>query len=128
IELTLASWSAGDEVFYGGIVRDVSDRRRAEDALQRERDFSASLIASLRDGVGVLSADGALIDVNEALCAMTGFSREELVAAGPVRPYWPEDALPGVRAFQERLARESRGEVDLEFCRKDGSRFPVILA
>jgi len=127
IELTLASWRAGGEVFYGGIARDTSERKRAEAALQRERDFSASLIASLQDGVDVLAADGVPIDVNDALCAMTGFTREELLRAGTQRPYLPDESLPSLRAFREQLGRDGRGEADVELLRKDGTRVPVIL-
>ena len=87
-----------------------------------------SLAEHLQDGFSLLSPDGVHLDVNAALCAMTGFSREELVGVGLPHPYWPPEE-------QRRLARDmrrtSRGErrprSSRPSCARDGERFPVLI-
>ena len=105
-----------------------TQRKRAKEMLQEKKEFSNSLIASMQDGFSVLDSQGAHIDVNAALCQMTGFPREELIGVGPPHPYWPPEAYEEIeKAFQKTL----RGEFDdfeLTFMRKTGERFPVIVS
>jgi len=124
IELTLASWSAGDEIFYGGIVRDVSDRKagRGRPAARARLLGVAHRLARGRRGSAL---GGGRADRRERVPLRDDrLQPEELLGAGTVPPYPVEGVVPGLQAFQERLAREGRGEADLELCRKDGSRFP----
>ena len=37
IELSLSTWTVRDERYYTGIIRDIGERKRAEEALRRER-------------------------------------------------------------------------------------------
>ncbi len=118
----------GKYLYYLSNWVDITERKRAEQALERSRDFSASLIASMRDGFSVLDPNGVHIDVNPALCSMTGFSREELVGSGPPHPYWPPEEYQRIeKAFNKTL----KGEFDtleLAFVRKNGERFPVLVS
>lgn len=34
LELSRAAWKVGDKTFYGGIIRDITERKRAEEALR----------------------------------------------------------------------------------------------
>lgn len=106
---------------------DLAERKRAEVALREAKEFSDNLIASLQDGFSVLDAQGVHVDVNPALCQMTGFTREELVGAGLPHPYWPPEELETIeRAFQQTARGEARN-LELVFQRKNGQRFPVIV-
>ena len=111
-----------------GIIRDITERKRAEENLRKTKEFSDNLIASMQDGFSVVDSNGVHIKVNPALCKMTGFSREELIGVGPPHPYWPPEEYEEIgRAFQKTL----RGEFDsfeLTFMRKSGERFPIIIS
>jgi diguanylate cyclase (GGDEF)-like protein/PAS domain S-box-containing protein len=45
-----------------------------------------ALIAALRDGVLMLDRHGRIIDLNDAMCALTGFPREDLLGRRPPFP------------------------------------------
>jgi len=121
-----ALWN-GERQFQA-IYLDITERKRAEEALQEGKEFVENLIASMQDGVSVLDSYGVHIDVNAAFCQMTGFSREELIGVGTPHPYWPPEAHEETeRAFQKTLRGEF-SDIEVTFMRKNGERFPVIVS
>src|SRR5262249_32886773 len=77
VELSLASWSIGSERFYSGIIRDISDRRLAEERL---RSFAARLEISERAAVAANQAKSAFIsnmshELRTPLNAILGFAQ-----------------------------------------------------
>jgi PAS domain S-box-containing protein len=113
---------------YFALVTDITERKRAEEALLESKEFVENLIASMQDGFSVLDSHGVHIDVNPAFCQMIGFSREELIGVGTSHPYWPPEAYEEIeKAFQKTLRGEF-SDVELTFMRKNGERFPVIVS
>ena len=75
-----------------------------------ERLISEPVLAAIRDGFVVLRANGQIAAVNQAMCDMTGFGRDELVGACPPLPYWPPEQhvhIRDVRAATRTGARAS---------------------
>lgn len=111
------------------VIVDISARKAAEAAL-RERE--ARLAAYLNTpAMGVIIAVGGTTcsEVNDAACAILGYSREELLQLEWSDFSHPED-LPGDIAQYERLAR---GEIesyalDKRYVRKDGSSVWCLLS
>jgi len=118
----------GDEVSLHGVMSDITDRKRAEEALRKGKEFSDGLIASMKDGFSVLDSQGVHIDVNAALCQMTGFSREELIGVGPPHPYWPPEEYKKIEEAFRKTLRGEFADFELIFMRKNGERFPAIVS
>lgn len=118
----------GEKTGFLGIQRDISKRRKAEVELRASLDFSRSLLESMQDGLSVLDLDGIHQDVNPAFCRLTGFSREELIGAGPPHPYWPPEELERIQEAFQRTLKGDSASFELTFMRKGGERFPVIVA
>src|SRR5450759_5163253 len=99
-------------------------RRIAElEAEEAAAAFSSGLVQHLFDGFVLLDPQGVHLDVNPAWCAMTGFSREELVGVGPPHPFWPPEAHAAIREeFTKDLAGDARPKAHT-FMRKNGERF-----
>jgi len=76
--------------------QDITERKHAEEALLESARRQSALFESMQDGLGVVDAAGVFQDVNPALCAMTGFSREELVGAGRPHPFWPPEEFEAI--------------------------------
>ena len=86
-----------------------------------------SLAQHLQDGFALLTPTGVHLDVNAALCEMSGFTREELVGVGLPHPYWPpEDRESIVRDLLRHVAGAT-DRVEATFMRKNGARFPVLI-
>ena len=89
--------------------------------------FCGELVEHLLDGFSLLTPDGVHLDVNPALCEMTGFSRDELVGAGPPHPYWPPEERPAIQAAFRKTLGGKTETFPLTFMRKSGERFPVLV-
>ena len=68
--------AAGNPDGYEGIARDITDRKRAEQALKRSEEKYRHMIESLDEGYFELDAQGRLSFFNNAFCRMVGFANE----------------------------------------------------
>lgn len=94
----------------------------------RNPELVEGLLLGLRDGLAILDKHGAKVFVNDALCQLTGFTREELIGASAPFPYWPPEEYAAIgAAFQRTLAGDST-TFDLVFLHKNGERFPVLVS
>ena len=60
------------------LVEDITERKRAEEALREAKDYTDNIIRSMADMLVVLSPDGAITSVNKAACNLLGYSEDEL--------------------------------------------------
>lgn len=66
-----------------GISRDITDRKKTEEALRLSERRYRTLIEQASDGIFLVSRDGKIIDVNTAGCRMLGYTREEILQLHP---------------------------------------------
>jgi len=79
MELSISKLESGGAALYTGIVRDVSDRKKAEAEL-RERGGQLDAIFTLSpDGLVAFGADGRVTYVNDAFLQMTGFAADKVL-------------------------------------------------
>ena len=130
--------SSGSAISHGGrevvniIIHDVTQRKRAEEEIRRQRDLYEGLLRAQSEvGEGLVIAEGARISfANEAFCEISGYSLEELKAM----PSLFELLLPEQRAtFYERFARrmsggEGQDHQEISILRKDGERIELEIA
>jgi|SRR5579875_2119378 len=95
-------------------------------------------VRSILEAVAVgylMSRDTRIVEVNQILCRMLGFDREELLDLEMPWPFTPPEGLEisyamAPRMTAEALARGHSEPVELPLMRKDGSRFmgEVVIA
>ncbi|HEY4579453.1 MAG TPA: PAS domain S-box protein, partial [Candidatus Acidoferrales bacterium] len=112
------------------IARDISERKRAEEAL-RDRD---ARIRRLMDAniIGIFIGDlsGHISEANDAFLKISGYSRDE-VLAGKFR--WTDITPPEYRTADKHACEELKKTgrctpYEKEYIRKDGSLIPVLSA
>ncbi len=70
----------GGDLFYEGLIEDVSERRRGEQLLHASELRYRRLFEAAKDGILILDAETAqIVDVNPFLCALLGLSQAEVV-------------------------------------------------
>ena len=93
---------------------------RALHALEQEQRLAATY-EHAAIGISEIAPDGHFLRVNEAICAITGYSRDELLASKLFRYTHPDDADPDREGFRKQVAGELEFySVEKRFIRKDG--------
>lgn len=103
--------------YYDGFVRDITERKRTEDALRASEERYRSLFDQMLDGVYRSTHDGKFVDINPAMAAMFGYdSIEEMMKIDIKRDLYfnPDDrsshALEvGKEQIEEYLMRRKDG-------------------
>jgi len=83
----------GSILGYQGIIRDVTEQKKAEQALRASEQFSSSPISNAPIPLLVANPDSSLRYVNPALTQLTGFSPSELLGKKAPYPWWTEETL-----------------------------------
>ena len=128
VELTTGAFEQDGRLVGFAIVRDVSARIEAEKALRRERDHARSLIRAVQDGLVESDLDGAITEVNDEFCAMTGFAREELLGSRPPHGYWPDELRVAYMNATKKIIAGAEGTWEMTLRRADGQVFPAVVA
>jgi PAS domain S-box-containing protein len=111
------------------ISRNITRRKRAEEALRRAESRFRRLADSNIIGIFTEDATGHIVDANEAFLRMLGYTSEEL-QAGMLR--WDEITPPehhgvNARIHQQLIATGAADPVELEYIRRDGSRVSCLV-
>ena len=61
------------------VMRDITERKEAEEALRESEERFRSIFEKSSDAICLIDSEGRYLMVNEAMCELTGVSREELV-------------------------------------------------
>jgi PAS domain S-box-containing protein len=125
IELSLATWTLDEERYYTGIIRDISERKEAE---QKFRSVTESAIDA------IISADhsGRIMSWNSAATEILGYAAEDVVGQ-PLELIIPERFRDPHREGMKRVTMggESRviGQtVELFALTKSGLEVPIELS
>jgi len=125
VELSLATWFLDDKRYYTGIIRDISERKQAE---QKFRSVTESAIDA------IISADdmGDIISWNKAATNILGYSEEEAVGQR-LELIIPERFHEAHRNGMARFAKTGDAHaigktVELAARKKSGEEVPIELS
>jgi len=109
------------------IVRDITERRRVEDAQCENERYVRTILEATAEGFWILDREGRIVEVNDAYCAMSGYARNELVGTS-VRRLDPDETHEETAARMDRIVASGAEVFEKRHRRKDGSRFPVEVS
>ncbi len=132
IELSLSTWEIDGERFFAGIIRDISERKKAEAAMLESETRFRSITETANDAI--ISADerGNVISWNRAAAEMFGHTAEE-VKGHSLSIIVPERFRAHHEAGMRRVATGGDkhvigNTVELFGLHKDGHEFPIELS
>ena len=131
VELTVSPVRLGEEWIFCSFIRDLTQRKRAEQAIEQLRRQSDLILQSVGEGIYGIDVEGRISFENPSAAKLLGYEFEEL-SGKPAHALihhtrkdgssYPVEECPIHITMQDGVIRRIEDEV---FWRKDGSSFPV---
>jgi PAS domain S-box-containing protein len=128
-EVAISRAEAGGEIRFTAILRDVTERRLAEQALRESEELFRSAMQSSPIGMALRGLDGRWLAVNRALADIVGYSEQELRGL-TVRDLSHPDDLAIDEAWALEMLAGTRGPYSREkrYVHRDGHVVWILLS
>ncbi|HAB64498.1 MAG TPA: diguanylate cyclase, partial [Pseudomonas sp.] len=103
-----------------GTRRDISESHRQAEQLR----LAATVFEAAGEGMAIMDPEFHLLAVNQACCALSGFSREELIGRSVALLARSEDSRQQYAAIRDSLAQHGSWQGELIETRKNGEVYP----
>ncbi len=115
--------SKGNVIGYRGTIRDITERKKTEEALRQSEEKYRTILENMQEGYFEVDLAGNFTFVNDARCRELGYTREELIGMNN-RQFTDKDTAKKVFEAFNKVYRtgEPVKEIDEEIIRKDGTR------
>ena len=126
ISASLIRNEEGKKIGFRGVVRDITDKFKAQEALQKSERRYRTLLNFVPYPIVVFTPDGKVTYLNPAFTETFGWTLEEL--EGKTIPYVPEELQEETRRQIERLMKEKViYRLETQRLTKDGRKLDVVL-
>jgi diguanylate cyclase (GGDEF)-like protein/PAS domain S-box-containing protein len=131
VELSLGEVQEDGDRLFAAIIRDITERKRSEEALRQLSRQNEMVLNSAGEGIFGLDLQGKTTFINPAAARMTGWDIDELSGqrlhdflhhSKPDGTPYPSEECPIYAVFKTGATLSRDNEV---FWRKDGTHFPV---
>ncbi|WP_447976934.1 PAS domain S-box protein [Candidatus Nitrospira bockiana] len=118
-DVTLAAWHVRNTVFFNAIIRDISDRKRAEAALEESEARFRGLVHYAPDVIFTIGGDGMITSLNPAFEQVTHWSCPEWIGQSFVSILHPDDVPAAVDLFRFMLENSQPASATFRIRSKD---------
>jgi PAS domain S-box-containing protein len=124
----LVSDGNGKLLYYEGTIEDITQRKKAVDALRASEERLSSILRAAPVGIGVV-VNRVFTELNQTICNITGYNREELIGQSALMLYHSQEEYETVgREKYRQISEKGTGTVETVWRRKDGSLVNIILS
>jgi PAS domain S-box-containing protein len=111
---------------FMGIIRDISERKKAELQITKEQSLSASVINSLPGIFYLYDKEGHFLKWNRNFETVSGYTTEEISKMHPL-DFFDEDEKQLLTERISKVLTEGKAEVEAHFLTKDRKKIPYFF-
>jgi diguanylate cyclase (GGDEF)-like protein/PAS domain S-box-containing protein len=108
------------------IIHDITDRVRAEALVRDSEALYRRIIDTAAEGFWMIDHDRRTLDVNQALCQMLGYTREEMLGRLP-SDFADAENQAVFQAQMTLIPTSFHRDYEITLTRKDGSQVPTFF-
>ncbi len=117
---------ANGAVLWSGFIRNITDRKHAEQALQNSEYRFRQMFEHVPVAYQALDIEGRYLDLNDKMADMLGYSREQLLGRC-FGDFWLESAKQQFPIMFNNFKATQQVDSELQLLRKDGSSITVLI-
>jgi PAS domain S-box-containing protein len=127
VEVRIGAFELSGRKFISALVRDVTKRKQADDALRKREEEFRALFDDAPVGYHEYDSEGRITRVNRTDLKILGYTAEEMIG----QPIW-KLSLEGEKAREQVLeklagAKPPARNLERTYKRKDGTALPVLI-
>lgn len=109
------------------IIRNITDRKRAEKALQESEEKYSSLFKHSNDAIFLHDLEGNIVDVNQKVLEQFEYTKPEILSL-KIHELHPEEAQKVSQSAFKKISEEGFVNFEIDFKRKNGEVFPAEVS
>jgi PAS domain S-box-containing protein len=117
---------AGDITHFVAVKQDITDQKRAEKAIRESEERLSSILKTTNQGFWLVDNDTHTIDVNDAMCAILGRKKEEIIGR-KIYEFMDEENIEKVRRQERVRSERKRSLYEVSLMRSDGKQVPCLV-
>lgn len=117
----------GKDLFVDGYVQDITERRKADQALRESEERHHTILRTAMDGFWITDMTGRFLEVNETYCRMIGYTMQELLSMA-ISDIEGNESEHEVSSHIEQIISQGENIFETKHRRKDGSLLEVQIS
>ncbi len=127
VELKITTFSHHDDALFVTAVRDITDRKRAEEKIKRSEERFRRIVETAEEGIWLVNRKWETEFVNARMAEMLGYPPEEM-AGKQILSFMDEHQQRQARELMTRREEGVNEKHDFKFQRRDGTDLWTIVS
>lgn len=127
LNATLIKDSHGNPQAFIATTRDITARKSAENALKENEEKYRNLFQNSNDAIFIHDLDGNMIDVNNRVLTLFGYTKPEIIALTSDKLHPSKDLPKSAQAFKN-ISKNGFVNFEINFKKKNGTIFPAEVS